>query len=148
MTYRSPVVLRHRLSTAVRAGLAGCLIEAMRIAVVAPGGLGPQLPRHFQGLLHEYPAVLLEATLRLLLNRRVAPQGMPLTFQFYGQGLVGFEGGPVLPEDRPPALKVYYADAAERAVGDLLDQVLAKRLEMFLQITFLRHAAVPSRYVP
>lgn len=97
----------------MRVALARSMIEAMRITVITPGGLRPKLIRCLQSFLHEYPAVLFEATLCFLLDGRLAPKGMLFTFQFYGQGLVGFEGGPILPEDRSPALKVYHTDAAE-----------------------------------
>lgn len=142
----SLVVFYHSLTIAMRGTLARSIIEAMRITVVTPGGFRPKLLSHLQGFLHEYPAILLETMLRFLLNGRVTPNRMLFTFQFYGQSLVRFEGGPVLSEDRSPALKVYHADAAEWLVRNLLDQVFLEYLEMFLQVAFLRNATVSFSY--
>lgn len=145
-TYYSLVVLHHGLTIAVCVALARSLIEAMRITVVAPCGLRSKLLRHLQSLFHEYSAVLFEATLRLLFDSSVAPIGMSLTFQLYGQGFVGFERGPILSEDWSPAFEVYHANTAKRPVRDLLDQVLPEYLEVFFQITFLRNATVSFCY--
>lgn len=142
----SLVVFYHSLMTAMRGTLARSMIEAMRITVVTPGGFRPKLLSRLQGLFHEYPAVLLETMLCFLLDGRVTPNRMLFTFQFYGQSLVRFEGGPVLSEDRSPALKVYHTDAAEWLVRNLLAQVLPEYLEMFLQVTFLGNATISFRY--
>lgn len=146
MCYYSLVVFHWCSPVAVRSGLTRRLIEAMRIAVVAPDPLGPQLFRHFQSILHKYSAELFEATLRFLFHGCVAPKKMILAFYFYRQSLVRLEGGPILSEDRPPAFKVYHADTAKRFVGDLLDQVLPKYLEMCFQVTLLGNAAVSLYY--
>lgn len=145
-TYYSPVVLYHGLTIAVCIALARSLIEAMRITVIAPRGLRPELLCHLQGLFHEYSAVFLEATLRFLFDGFVAPKGMSLTFQLYRQGFVGFERSPILSENRPPALEVYHANAAERPIRDLLGQMFLEHFEVFLQISLLRNATVSFCY--
>lgn len=111
--YYSLVVLQQYSTIAMRSRLPRCLIKAMRIAVVTPASLRSKFLRHLQSLLHEYSAILLEATLCFFFDGCLAPKGMPLTFQFYGQSLVRFEGGPILSEDRPPTLEVYHAHAAK-----------------------------------
>jgi hypothetical protein len=99
-------------------------VETVGVRVVPPRGVGPQVFRHVQSLLHEAPRVELEPSTRLFLYEEFGPERVALLLDFNRDLLVRGEFAEILAEDGAPALEVDDPQTGKLQRDELVDELL------------------------
>jgi hypothetical protein len=126
--------------------IVGRHVETVGVRVVPPRGVGPQVFRHVQSLLHEAPRVELEPSTRLFLYEEFGPERVALLLDFNRDLLVRGEFAEILAEDGAPALEVDDPQTRKLQRDELVDELLEEG-QVEGEVAFLGDPPVPPDYL-